>query len=231
MASWAAARDRGLRGGAAGRRGSRGAEDGARHRAGRLPRGDARAPTESSRAPATTGSPRSTTAAPTASRAAPGETSSPPTLATGSKATASSSVAVSIATGTRTPRASTNPRSSRTRRQSADDGRGVPGRTQPHRRRREHRLLDLAGRRPHLAGGHAAGADCAHAAARAVGAGERPGRRLRRRTRRLAREHARDRGRCDAADDPSLDRRPLVERPDRRGAGAKRRTSPTTRTG
>ena len=42
---------------------------------------------------------------------------------------------------------------------SADDGRGVPGRTQPQRRRREHRLLDLEGRRPDLARGHAAGAD------------------------------------------------------------------------
>ena len=49
---------------------------------------------------------------------------------------------------------------------------------------------------------------------------ERPRRRLGRGARRLAREHARDRARCDAADDPPLDGRALVERPDRRGAVA-----------
>ena len=58
-----------------------------------------------------------------------------------------------------------------------------------------------------------------------------PGRRVRRGARRLAGEHARDRRRRDAADDPPLAGRALVERPDRRGAVANGRTSPTTRTG
>ena len=63
-------------GGAAGRRGSRGAEDGARHRSGPTSSPGRRAPTESSRSAATTGSPLSTTAASTGSRAAQAGTSS-----------------------------------------------------------------------------------------------------------------------------------------------------------
>ena len=71
----------------------------------------------------------------------------------------------------------------------------LPGRAPTRRGRREHRLLDLQGRRPHLARGHPARADREHDAARAIVACQRSGGRVRRRARRLAREHARDRAR------------------------------------
>ena len=75
------------------------------------------------------------------------------------------------------------------------------------------------------------GLDGEHDAARAVRARERSRRRLRRGARRLAGEHARARRRRDAAHHPPLDGRAHLERPDRRGAVANARTSPTTRTG
>ncbi len=63
------------------------------------------------------------------------------------------------------------------------------GRNQ-ERRRGEHRLLDLEGRRPHVAGGDPARTDCGLEAGRAVCPRQRPRARLRRGPRRLAGEHA-----------------------------------------